>query len=231
MQMRTRRERRFSETEASLPSNSQHSSFKLDGSTPPKVVVKSKVTNLLSYLGVYNPRPLPITEKNVVWLMDNVAYRGAQGNWEAEFVAAVFEQESPGGVIDTVQEIANRIGLAKDDKAIDTIQARIAPFTQDILPGRQVLVDSGRDDNLKLGPGGRNGISSDVLALPSSANGAVVTSGALVPNGVTGVLEMKTLFAEPEGWGIISGKSMPRARLYCVFLQRLTLSSQISTIP
>ncbi len=208
MQIRTRRERGFSDAEASLPTVSQHSSFKLADATSNKAAAKSKVTNLLSYLGPYNPRPLPITEKDAVWLMDNVAYRTAEGHWEAEFVAAAFQQQAQGKIVDTVQEVADKIGLSSDDKAIDTIQERLIPFTQDILPGRQILVTFG-GDSIKLGPGGRNGISSDLRTVPGSRGGFLVSSQAEVAETVTGILEMKTLFAEPEGWGVISGELDP----------------------
>ncbi|KAH8890219.1 hypothetical protein GQ53DRAFT_651271 [Thozetella sp. PMI_491] len=203
MQLRTRRERGFSDTEESLPTISQHS-FKLEPGVTPKTAAKSKVTNLLSYLGQYNPRPLSISDTDAVWLMDNVAYRNQDGGWEAEFVAAVFRQELPGSWVDTVQEVAGKVGIKKGDKAIDTIQERLVPFTQDILPGRQVMVtfaDGG--DNIKLGPGGRNGISSDIRSVPH-VTGGLATSSAVVSESVTGLLEMKTVFAEPEGWGVIS---------------------------
>lgn len=88
------------------------------------------------------------------------------------------------------------------------------PFMQSILPGRIVHVDFGGVKPLKLGPGGRNAISSDILKVPSEyKNGDVVTSFAKVPTQTNGVLQMETAFAEPEGWGVISGKHSNAPRI------------------
>lgn len=80
------------------------------------------------------------------------------------------------------------------------------PVMQAILPGRIVNVKFPRSKDLKLGPGGRNAISSDIKSLPAFNDGDVVPSVALVPDGSNGLLRMKTAYAEPEGWGLISGQ-------------------------
>lgn len=53
--------------------------------------------------------------------------------------------------------------------------------------------------------GGRNGISSDIKPLPAYRDGDIINSPAVVPRGANGILDMRTVFAEPEGWAIISG--------------------------
>lgn len=143
----------------------------------------------------------------MVWLMDNVAVRGPGGKWEAEFVAAVFDQKPSGRVVDIVGDIASKVGLAKGAREEKTIEQRIGPFVMEILPGRQIKVSFNGSTSLKLGPGGRNGISSDLRRVPKAPGGSVVRSTADVPMGVVGLLEMKTVFAEPEGWAVISGKT------------------------
>jgi len=80
------------------------------------------------------------------------------------------------------------------------------PFMQSILPRRVVNVDFAERTPLKLGPGGRNGISSDTRPLPNYNGGDVVPTIARVPQGANGILQMRTTFAEPEGWAVISGK-------------------------
>lgn len=137
--------------------------------------------------------------------MDNVAFRGRGGHWEAEFVAAAFDEEAPAKVVDIVGDIASKVGLAKGGDEEGTMERRIAPFVMEILPGRQINVRFNGQTQLKLGPGGRNGISSNIRRIPGLSAGSVAKSTADVPKGVTGVLEMKTVYAEPDGWAIISG--------------------------
>lgn len=104
-----------------------------------------------------------------------------------------------------VADIAEKIGIGKGDKEEATIRERLIPIMQNILPGRVVDVDFPNSGDLKLGPGGRNAISSDIKQLPEFADGDAVPSSAKVPNGTNGLLRMKTFYAEPEGWGLISG--------------------------
>ena len=197
LETRTRSEHGFEETEASLRS-----------SATKKLTASSKVKHLqslFSYLGRRNPLPAPITKHDVVWLLDNVAFRGPGGHWHAEFVAAAFEGDVPAKFVDIVGDIAEKVGLAKGDAEEAVIERRIVPFVLDILPGRQVKAKFAGTHALKLGPGGRNGISSDLKRLPAGSNNSVAVTTADVPNGVTGILEMKTVFAEPEGWAVICG--------------------------
>lgn len=196
MEHRTRKERKFDETESKLPD------VKLSalGHDRPDIA-----TNFLSYLGSWNPMPIQVSENDTVWLFDNISYRNPKTNsWEGEFVAAVFDKGTGVQVSTVVADVAEKLGLGSGDEAETRIKERLMPFMQSTLPGRVVKVDFG-DKQLKLGPGGRNGISSDVRALPSHQDGEVVTSVANVQRGANGMLQMKTFYAEPEGWGVISG--------------------------
>jgi len=167
-----------------------------------------KITNWLSYLDPKNPLPVSVSSDDVVWLMDNVAFQGPGGVWQAEFVAAVFDHKPSPKAVDIVGDIASKLGFSKGDKEQKTIEWRVAPFMMEVLPGRCVRVNFENLVQLDLGPGGRNGISSDIKQLPHNFSYLVARSVADVPRGVTGMLEMKTLFAEPEGWAIISGMSV-----------------------
>lgn len=197
MQHRTRKERRFNETERDLADFSPFTSA---------LSPTDKAYQLLSYLGKKNPFPRSITGEDTVWLLDNTAYRNEQtGKWEAEFVSAVFSQHSSCAVIDAVSAVAGKIDLDEKDPNYPTIEERIRPFLQDIKPGAQVKARHQGGPSLKLGPGGRNGISSDVKGLPKSGDDALlVPTFAEVPKGANGLLEMKTFYAKPEGWGVIS---------------------------
>ncbi|KAI1078565.1 hypothetical protein F5B20DRAFT_571558 [Whalleya microplaca] len=200
MQQRTRKERRFDETEQALPDFSSAVS-------PIKSVLRptDKVHDILSYLGKKNPFPRAVTAEDTVWLLDNTAYRNEKtGQWEAEFIAATFSQHSSCPIIDAVSAIAKKIELDENDPNYPTMEERAKPFIQDIKPGTQVKALHGDSPPLKLGPGGRNGISSDTKTLPDSQGGALLPTFAEVPKGADGVKEMKTFYAEPEGWGVIS---------------------------
>jgi len=193
---RTREERNFGDVESALPN------IKM---TPGPDHRPGLATNLLSHLGPWNPIPHQITSNDTVWLLDNTAYRSAKNNeWQAEFVAAEFDKDTGVEVSTVVADVAEKLGLGKGDAAEATIQERLIPFVQAVLPARVVHLDFAGQRELKLGPSGRNGISSDIRALPEFGSGEVVTSVPRVPQGTNGILEMKTVYAEPEGWGLIS---------------------------
>ncbi|KAK1750551.1 hypothetical protein QBC47DRAFT_353085 [Echria macrotheca] len=196
LESRTRSEHGFPDAEASLISVGAA-----------KLSRASKLRDVLSYLGTKNPLPSPVGKDDVVWLMDNVAFRSSAGGpWQAEFVAATFSSKVSARFVDAVGDVADAVGLARGDAEEAVIEHRIVPFVMDILPGKQVKVNF-EGTTLKLGPGGRNAISSDLKKVPGPPKGEgtrVIESRAEVPEGAMGILEMKTFFAEPEGWGVIS---------------------------
>ncbi|CAG8975867.1 hypothetical protein HYALB_00011117 [Hymenoscyphus albidus] len=195
LENRSRQQRNFHATESSLLNVR-----KIASDNRP-----SLVDNVLSYWGSWNPFPKQITSEDTVWLLDNTAYRNKQtGQWEAEFVAAVFDKNSGVEVSTVVADIAEKLGIAKGDKQEARIQERLMPFVQDVLPGRVVRVHYGGKVDLKLGPGGRNGICSEIKTIPDGRGGNVVHVTALVPKGTNGILGSRTVYAEPEGWGVIS---------------------------
>jgi hypothetical protein len=154
-----------------------------------------------------NPLAKPITGNDTVWIFDNIAYYNPKTKgFEVEFVAAVFDKHTGLEVSKVVASIAAKLGLSKGAAEEATIRERLMPIMQEILPGRVVNVKFPHSNEIKLGPGGRNAISSDVKNLPKFNNGEVVPSVAVVPEGANGILRMKTVYAEPEGWGVISGR-------------------------
>jgi hypothetical protein len=198
MQEHTRKERRFDETERDLPGRISKITSKL--------ATKEILYTALSYLGPKNPLRRSITANDTVWLLDNTAYRDEKtGSWQAEYVAAMFSQHSSCAVIDAVAAIAKKIELEERDPAYKTLQERLFPFLQDIKPATQLDVLYDGKSPMRLGPSGVNGISNDTKALPGSDDGAIVPTLAKVPEGANGILEMKTVFADAEGWGIVSG--------------------------
>jgi hypothetical protein len=202
MEHRTRKERKFPEVESGLPD------IKM---TPAVDHRPSLAVRLLSYLGPYNPIPQQISANDEVWLFDNTAYRSADNSrWQAEFVAAVFDKKTGQEVSSVFADVAEKVGVGKGDAAEAIIRERLIPFVQAVLPARVVRVNCASRRELKLGPGGRNGISSDTKGPPAFTDGEIVPSAAKVPEGTSGMLKMNTVFAEPEGWGLISGKSIPR---------------------
>lgn len=198
---KTRHERKFHDTESSLPN------IRADPASDKRPTLTN---DLLSHLGEWNPFPQEITANDTVWLLDNTAYRSPKTNeWQAEFVAAVFDQDSGVEISTVVADVAAKLGIGKGDAAEATIQERLMPFVQSILPGRVVNAEFAQKETLKLGPGGRNAISSDIKSIPGFDSGSVVSTVARVPQGANGILEGKTFFAELEGWGLISGKAGP----------------------
>ncbi|KAG9231322.1 hypothetical protein BJ875DRAFT_506751 [Amylocarpus encephaloides] len=196
LENKTREDRGFHRTESTLP----------DIRKEPASDKRPTLSNdLLSYLGPWNPFPQRISANDTVWLLDNTAYRNPKtGQWEAEFVAAVFDKDSGVEVSTVVADVAEKLGIGKGDAAEARIQERLMPFVQEILPGRVVNVDVAGKQPLRLGPGGRNGISSDIKTIPHAQGGEVLNVVAKVPQGANGILESKMVYAEPEGWGVIS---------------------------
>ena len=175
------------------------------------------VDNLSSYLGPRNPLAQevnPATE--VVWLLDNTAYRPVHHYphrpqpWQAEFVAAYFEKDSGKDLSGWVADIANKLGLGKDGENVQdaeaTIARRLVPFTQTIRPARFVNISFPNGDMQKLGPGGRDAISSQMVGTMRDHHDGDTIQVHTVPSELAPFGSMTTYFAEPEGWAVISGR-------------------------
>ena len=223
LQTETRQQRGFSELEAALPGSMAAPNVPMTGfvssassvlSTAGRLLRKAspRLSGLFEYLVGGTPKTRPVSGHDCVWLLDNVAYTtnsSESTSYAAEYVVAVMSQQPNCRVVDAVSAVAEKLGLndGSDDNvaALQTIEERIMPFLQEILPGRQVRALHGDDWRLLFSPGGRNGLSSDVRDLPDSRPGAIVPTRAQVPRGASGLLTMHTFFSAPgAGWGVIS---------------------------
>lgn len=212
MQLRTRKEYKFDEVEAGLPdpkalSNSRRmsrQSSRLADNTPSGD--GSGLRGIIAKIGNLNPFGRALAEGDLVWLLDNTAYKQDGGSaWRAEFVAAVFEKDDSCKVADMVSGIAKTVGLADDAAERDTIEKRIAPFLWDVQLAKTIRVEH-LQKSLKLNSTSFNGISTSTQTVGPSKDGSAVKGKATVPTGVSGIMEMETYYTEPEGWGIISGE-------------------------
>ena len=195
MQLRTRKECNFHQVEHDLP-DPKSAALKL-----PAVNVGGWLTKLANL----NPWGKQVDEHDRVWLFDNTAYRNQSGQWEAEFVAAVFEQDPKCKVANIVTNIATTVGLAEDCEERKTIEERVLPFLWDIQAVRVFTINHGHR-NLRLGPTSVNGITTNVLGVSNVKEGELAVARASVPRGVKGILDMQTYYAGKAGWGIISGE-------------------------
>ncbi len=167
---------------------------------------------LKSIFGVADGAPKPVdAAKHTVWLNDNTAWRDpSTGAWRAEFVAAYFARDTGEDASEFVAAISDLIGLADDAAERATVVERVQPFADAILPGYTVDVafggTGGGRNALRLGPSNDQGISSNELRIPgagrSYVGGQVVESRPVNSTSQTGSL--KTVFAEPTGWLVVS---------------------------
>lgn len=176
-------------------------------------VVSSPVADgILSKLGRRNPFNHPLNPNDVLWLFDSIAFRHPERDdaWHADFAFAVFKRQPRSRLKYTVGAISRLLGFADDPDALNTIEERLSSFIWDVRPSKRLkLVHQGVE--LKLGPTGSNGIGEDVVPVQGHSSGTVVTTTPVLPaKGVGGILKMKTFFAEPEGWAVISGMSVTK---------------------
>ncbi|KAF2266441.1 actin filament organization protein-like protein App1-like protein [Lojkania enalia] len=158
--------------------------------------------NLSSFLGSRNPIYRYVDpNKDVVWLLDNTAYQNRIGRWKAEFVAAYFVRDSGKELGEVVAWISDKLGLADDDEACATVAERVQPLMDQILPAHAVMLDL-QGIQVKLGPSGRDGISTDELAIPGYRykDGETMTSKAVEAKATP----VTTTFATAKGWAVIS---------------------------
>ncbi|XWW94912.1 hypothetical protein V2A60_002862 [Cordyceps javanica] len=213
MQRRTRKQNNFDKVEADLPDPKKLAAASANAVTSltPSFTTRFSLSGALGLLNRLNPLGgRAVTRGDAVWLMDNTAYRTGgrfSASWEAEFVAAVFEEEPRSHLVDAVAGVARVLGIADDAEERKTIQERLIPFVWDVRVAKTVSVsqEGSRKKTIKLGPTGFNGVSSNVMPVASHTKGAVVeaTAGGL-PSGIPGLLGMQTYYAGPSGWGVIS---------------------------
>jgi hypothetical protein len=158
--------------------------------------------NLSSYLGRKNPFYRDVDpQTDYVWLLDNTAYQNWIGRWKAEFVAAYFVKHSGRDLSEAVASVSEKLGITDDDEAKATVAKRLEPFADQILPAHAVEIDL-LGTPVRLGPSGRDGISSDELAIPGSdyKDGHIATATAVSAEATP----FNITFAKPKGWAVLS---------------------------
>lgn len=181
---------------------------------------------IFSYLGQRNPFAYDVDPaKEVVWLLDNTAYRPIAffsskcGPWQAEFRAAYFKKATGNDVGKLIAAIADNVGFGKgldvdgdgdedeDDKDMvaKTIAERLQPFVNSIAPARSVKVSLPNCEVFRLGPGGPSAGSKQIVSRLGEYEDGKIAYIPATPQEVTPYGPMKTYFAGPEGWAVISG--------------------------
>ncbi|KID88791.1 actin filament organization protein App1-like protein [Metarhizium guizhouense ARSEF 977] len=196
MQLKTRKEKKFDEIESRLGL--------AKSSTIPLAQGQSRLTGWLNRFNLLQPFAKPATDNDIVWLLDNTAYKSTRtGTWQAEFVAAVFEREDKETLMDMVTGVIRAVGLADDAAERDTVEERVLPFLWDIRPAT-IVTASQNSKELKLGPTNINGLTSNMLKISSGNSGLLVKASTKIGGGRGSIIKMQTYYAGEDGWGIIS---------------------------
>lgn len=172
------------------------------------------LTSYLTFFGFRNPFASEArARKEEVWLFDNYAYQPVNGlvkdshTWQAEFPVAYFKKNTGKDLSKMVASVGDNIGLGhNDEEAEKTIARRLQPFADAIAPARYVKITLPTGKVQKLGPGGPNGISNQIVAdLGRFKTGNMAVNSA-IPSTLCPYGSMTTYFAGPEGWSVISGE-------------------------
>lgn len=184
--------------------------------------------NLTSYAGSWNPFARSIKpERHSVWLLDNTAYQPVHKDlsqsrvWQAEFLVAFFIRNSGKDISRWVAEIADKIGLGQGEGSLEgqaTIARRLQPFVDTIQPARYVSATLANGATLKLGPGGRNAISSQTVHLTGLNHDGDTLKTYAKPLHAAPYGSMITHFAGPPGWAVISGNMVHNFAIHASIL-------------
>ncbi|KIW06758.1 uncharacterized protein PV09_02448 [Verruconis gallopava] len=175
----------------------------------PSIGTKRKSTfvdSFTSYFGKGNPFASPVdANRHVVWLFDNTAYQEkGSGAWNAEVVSSFFVKNSGRDESHVIATLASILGITEDEEAKETLERRLRPMLDTVLPSHTVKISIGGDKNdlRKLGPGDRDGISNDIVTFKGDfKDGETLTSNAV---GIKTAMPLTTTFAAQTGWAVIS---------------------------
>lgn len=176
------------------------------------------ITSYLTFFGFRNPFASEArVSKEEVWLFDNFAYQPANGSpkdsqtWQADFPVAYFKKNTGRDLSKLVASVADNIGLGRnDEEAEKTIAQRLQPFADAIAPSRYVRITLPTGYVQKLGPCGPGGISNQLVGKLGRYKDGDTTVSSAIPPELAPYGGMKTFFAAPEGWAVISGVYRPR---------------------
>ncbi|KAK5699879.1 hypothetical protein LTR97_006012 [Elasticomyces elasticus] len=126
------------------------------------------------------------------------------GKWEVEFVVAYFIKNSGKEIASTTAALVKQLNVDDSDEATKKrITARLQPFVDHVLPKRTLRITIDDKEEQTLGPSSYSGISSDLIPLHFDPSGPQAQSNTLTLPPPFG-LGSTTVFAEEEGWGVIS---------------------------
>ncbi|KAK5130801.1 hypothetical protein LTR08_001634 [Meristemomyces frigidus] len=124
--------------------------------------------------------------------------------WEIEIVACYFIKNSGKDVAKVNAALVHHLSIHDDDLATKKrIAARLESFTDTVLPNRTLRVSIGGREEQTLDPSSYSGISSSLHELHSTPTTPTTQISAVNLPPPFG-LPSTTVFAEEQGWGVIS---------------------------
>lgn len=152
------------------------------------------------------PRQLALADDLVC--LYNTAYR-VNGQWCAEFVISVFDRHDETKAHAAEETLMPILGVNRGELIWDRIQYFVAVPRENVAV---VLRQIGGRSDFQVGPTRSNGIMDPQVILPSEFNhltqGTVVNFEVLTPPAYEEQHALTTIFAEPYGFGVISGMSL-----------------------
>lgn len=128
----------------------------------------------------------------------------AESTWQAEFVAAYFIKNSGKDLAGATGALIKALNISEDDVATkERISKRLQNFTDAVLPHRTVRISIGGAEHQTLGPSNMSGISAGVHSLHLQPTEPQIHNDAIALPAPS-VLPSTTVFAEENGWGVIS---------------------------
>jgi phosphatidate phosphatase APP1 len=110
-----------------------------------------------------------------------------------------------GGLVKEFASEEECLNKLKHDFDITSIQQRLEPFLNPVLPKHTIRVNIGDMESQTLGPSTSSGISSDLHRLHFKASpNTQLTTAADAADPCSWAIPGRTILAEPTGWGIIS---------------------------
>lgn len=125
--------------------------------------------------------------------------------WRTEYTAAFFQRDSGKRLTEGVAMICNELNVAEGSLAQDRLQSRLQHFIDPVLQNHTIHSSAGKGVRHMHGPSSPSGISTTVATIPSfiaKSTSVINTFPGTKPS--QGFLSGTTIFAEPNGWGIIS---------------------------
>jgi hypothetical protein len=157
---------------------------------------------IAALLGSKNPHYHPVDpDYHRVWLFDNTAYRDGD-RWAVEVVAAFFVKDSGEDSSEAMARISEIIGLTHEGQK-ESVALRLRPFMDSILPAHTATLKL-NSQRYQLGPSSTEGISTNLIRFKRKAQDGGTMTPTLVRMKHQLPLVPVTVFAEPDGWAVVS---------------------------